>query len=182
MKNLLLLTVVLIAVSCGPRNANQDATPVEIAQLVAAPAEFENQQVQVTGVISHFCVHAGDKIMVSPAGCGGQGIIVMLGEHAAQFNAEMVGREITLTGLVTGAVDKAQVCAHAEKAEAACCQAEAPAEGCCKQKTEAEAAAAAAACAHDTVKVKDAAHACADKAKHEKKEKVIIELATFELN
>ncbi|HSV77295.1 MAG TPA: hypothetical protein VLH37_09730 [Bacteroidales bacterium] len=185
MKKLLFLAVVLIIAACAPR---QDATTVEIAQLIAAPADFENQQVEITGVISHFCMKAGDKIKVSTAD-GAQGVVVVLGEQAAEFNAEMVGREITLTGLVKAADCKATC----KKAEATCCQATPPAEGCCKQQPEvaaapaevavpAEAAAPAAACGQDTAKVKTEGHGCAAKAGcGEKKPKVVIELATFEL-
>jgi len=174
MKNLLFLAVVLIIAACAPR---QDATTVEIAQLISAPADFENQQVEITGVISHFCMKAGDKMKVSTAD-GAQGVVVVLGEQAAQFNAEMVGREITLTGLV-----KAAGCmATCKKAEATCCQATPPAEGCCKQKPEV-ATPPAVAYGQDTAKVKTVACGCAAKVGcGARKPKVFIELTTFDLN
>ena len=102
MKRLALVVLAaLFFVACGPRAAQMEGTQVEIAQLLSNPAEFENQQVQFTGVISHICKHAGDKIKVAVPGEEGQAIVVKLGELAAQFTPEMVGKEITLSGLVT---------------------------------------------------------------------------------
>lgn len=184
MKRLALVVLAaLFFVACGPRAAQMEGTQVEIAQLLSNPAEFENQQVQFTGVISHICKHAGDKIKVAVPGEEGQAIVVKLGELAAQFTPEMVGKEITLSGLVT-----TKTCAK-DHAAHGCGQAAPAAEGCCGTKPETccqQAAAAAPADAAtvpaepvaeavDTVAVQPKEKHCGEKAN------VYIQLSAFEV-
>lgn len=184
MKKLALVVLAaLFFVACGPRAAQMEGTQVEIAQLLSNPAEFENQQVQFTGVISHICKHAGDKIKVVAPGVEGQAIVVKLGELAAQFTPEMEGKEITLSGLVkakTCAKDHAaHGCAHAAPAAGGCCGTKP--ETCCQKAEVAPAADAATVPAQpvaeavDTAAVQPKEKACGAKAN------VYIELTAFEV-
>ena len=71
-----------------------------------------------------------DLYKVVAPGVEGQAIVVKLGELAAQFTPEMVGKEITVSGMVT-----TKTCAkdHAAKG---CGQAAHAADGCCGTKPE----------------------------------------------
>jgi len=177
----LVFLAALFFAACGPRAAQLEGTQVEIAQLVANPAELEGQQVQFTGVISRLCETAGDKIKVAAIDAPDQYVVVKLGEHAAQFTQEMVGKEISLSGLVkAGGCQKAAGCGAHTKAEGACCGTQ---PGTCCKPTDAAAPAAtpaapvadAAVAPVDTAAAAAAPKACKDKVK------VVIELTAFEV-
>jgi|GEM_PF-2328535 len=177
----LVILAALFFVACGPRAAQIEGTQVEIAQLLSNPAEFANQQVQFTGVITHICTHAGDKIKVVAPGVEGQAIVVKLGELATQFTPEMVGKEITLSGLV-----KAKTCAKDHAAEG--CGQAAPAAGdCCGTKPETCCQQAAAPADAATAPAQPVAEAVETVAVHPKekpcgvKANVYIELTAFEV-
>ncbi|HAJ99229.1 MAG TPA: hypothetical protein DCM62_04315 [Bacteroidales bacterium] len=187
----LVFLAALFFAACGPRAAQLEGTQVEIAQLVANPDELEGQQVQFTGVISRLCETAGDKIKVAAIDAPDQYVVVKLGEHAAQFTQEMVGQEISLSGLVKASgCQKAAGCGAHKKAEGACCGTQpgtccktadaaapaAPAATCgCGQAAAAAPVADAAVAPVDTVAAAAAPKACKDKVK------VVIELTAFEV-
>ena len=103
----LLLVAGLIFASCGQQGAKQEEAEVvmfEIADLVSTPMDYENQEVRIEGLINHLCRHSGDKLRLAEFGGEGLSIEVMLGEFASQFNPEMEGQELVVTGVLKTAV------------------------------------------------------------------------------
>ena len=102
-----LLVAGLIFAGCAQQGANQEEAEIvnyEIADLVSAPMDFENQEVRIEGFIHHMCRHSGDKLRLAELGGEGLSIEVMLGDFASQFNPEMEGKELVITGVLKTAV------------------------------------------------------------------------------
>ncbi|MEE4176922.1 MAG: hypothetical protein V2I46_05370 [Bacteroides sp.] len=103
----LLLFAGLFFASCGQQGAKQEEAEVAtigIAELVTTPMDFENQEVSIEGVINHMCRHSGDKLRLAEIGGEGLSIEVMLGEFASQFNPELEGKELAVTGILKTSV------------------------------------------------------------------------------
>ncbi len=92
----------LILFACGQQASKQDkvAETVAISTLMANPVDFENKEVRIEGIINHICRNSGDKMRVAETAGEGLSVMVMLGELAAQFNAEFEGKEISVVGVV----------------------------------------------------------------------------------
>jgi hypothetical protein len=99
---ILLLAVAFAVVSCQQAVKETDLTAetIEISQLVSEPMAFENQTVRFEGIISHVCRHSGDKMRIIQTDNDSFSILVLLGENASEFSAEMEGQEVVIFGIL----------------------------------------------------------------------------------
>lgn len=103
----LAMIAVFFFFGCGQQTATQEEAAIEtyeIAELISTPLDFEDQEVRIEGIISHICRHSGDKMRVAEIDGEGLSILVMLGDHASQFNPEFEGMEIALTGILKASI------------------------------------------------------------------------------
>jgi hypothetical protein len=98
---LMLLIAVGMFYACNQQAGQMTEQPVEvrpIAELVSNPMAFEDHQVKFEGMIGHVCRGSGDKMRVVQIDQDAYSILVMLGDMAGQFNPEMEGSEVVVTG------------------------------------------------------------------------------------
>ncbi len=69
-----------------------------IEELVASPAEYENQEVAITGMVTHVCRHGGQKCFVL-AGDGETQVRLVPGRDIDEFAIELEGSTIAVKGI-----------------------------------------------------------------------------------
>ncbi len=101
---LLLMAGAVMAAGCGSQDASrEDAAAVEdilrisVEELVTEPTRFGDRMVAVRGVLDHMCRTSGDKLRIKDE--SGLSVQVLLGEMANQFNVDMEGSLLAVTGV-----------------------------------------------------------------------------------
>jgi hypothetical protein len=98
---LLLLSVVIASCgNSGTKVENGEATVVEFASLIENPVQFENTDITITGKVVHVCTHSGKKMFIVGENPDIR-LFITAGEDIPQFPMELLGSEITVTGLLT---------------------------------------------------------------------------------
>jgi hypothetical protein len=108
MKKLILLfaAAALFMVSCnqaikGDKTTEQTKTEetvnATIEQLIASPADFENKEVVLSGMVTHVCKHGGQKCFVL-AQDGETQLRINVGASIDEFDVAMEGSTVEFTG------------------------------------------------------------------------------------
>jgi hypothetical protein len=119
----LFLFVVLPALvfACGNRQnqsqtADETVVVLTVDELMASPANYVDQEVVISGLITHVCKHGGQRCFVMGAS-DDVSIRVEAGDEIDAFKQEHVGDELQITGIFRLVpVDGGHVCSEDEKA------------------------------------------------------------------
>jgi len=98
---LLLLSVVIASCgNSGTKVENGEATVVEFASLIENPVQFENTEITITGKVVHVCTNSGKKMFIVGENPDIR-LFISAGDDIPKFPMELLGSEITVTGLLT---------------------------------------------------------------------------------
>lgn len=96
--------LVAFIVSCGQKAGEKtvESTIAEttVTEILNNPMEFNGKEVRITGLISHVCKHAGDKMRVMQEESE-LSVLVMLGDFTGQITPENEGQNVVLEGMIT---------------------------------------------------------------------------------
>lgn len=122
MRKLFILTlVVLFAVSCGSRQNQTQSTEetlqvMTVDELMVAAADHVDQEVVISGLITHVCKHGGQRCFVMGS-TDAVTIRVEAGDEIGSFKQEYVGSELQITGILRLVpVDGGHECSEGEVA------------------------------------------------------------------
>jgi hypothetical protein len=97
-----------MAVSCNQtekkENGNQEAVNTEkivsatIVELLAAPADYQDKEVAVSGMVTHVCRHGGQKCFIV-AEDGETQIRIVPGGEIDEFKVEIEGSTVAFKGI-----------------------------------------------------------------------------------
>jgi hypothetical protein len=126
LKKITVLAVIgLMIYSCGQVKEQEISAGADmklISELVSNPLEFDGEEVNFEGVITHICKHSGDKMRVNQVDDNDFSIMVMLEEFQTQFGPEFEGKRIKVLGLVKTQVMNAEAHDHEHGEEGhSCC-------------------------------------------------------------
>ena len=105
MKRLLfLLLMAVVAFSCGSRqnqtqNTENEPVVITVDELMASAADRVDQEVVISGLITHVCKHGGQRCFVMGA-TDDVVIRVEAGDAIDAFKQEFVGGELQITGIL----------------------------------------------------------------------------------
>lgn len=104
MKKLFILALLAgFIVSCAQKTEKKSEDTIlepTITELLSSPMDFEGAEVNMEGVISHVCKHAGDKMRVMQPDTE-LSVMVMLGEYTGVITPENEGQTVAFNGMVT---------------------------------------------------------------------------------
>lgn len=81
------------------KKAEETILEPTITELISNPMDYDGKEVAFTGVISHVCKHAGDKMRVMQEDTE-LSVLVMLGDYTGVITPENEGETVTVSGLV----------------------------------------------------------------------------------
>jgi hypothetical protein len=121
MRNLIILSVlVFLIVSCGERQNKTNSTEnvvlaITVDDLMASAVNFVDQEIVVSGLVTHVCKHGGQRCFVM--GSTDDVVIrVEAGDEIASFKQEHVGDKLQITGILRLVpVDGGHVCSEEEE-------------------------------------------------------------------
>lgn len=117
--SVLALLIFLIA-SCGQQAAEKTdeiaIVETNIVDLLSNPMDFDGNEIQFAGIISHVCTHSGDKMRVMNEESG-LSVLVMLGDYVGQITPETEGQEVVCNGLVAVSVKNMEALEEAHEHE-----------------------------------------------------------------
>ena len=106
-RSILMVLIAFLAVSCNQtakqEGDNQEASKTEqivsatIVELLAAPADYQDKEVAVSGMVTHVCRHGGQKCFIV-ADDGETQIRIVPGGDIDEFKVEMEGSTIAFKG------------------------------------------------------------------------------------
>jgi len=106
-RSILWVLIAFLAVSCNQtvnkEGDNQEASKTEqivsatIVELLAAPADYQDKAVAVSGMVTHVCRHGGQKCFIV-ADDGETQIRIVPGGDIDEFKVEMEGSTIAFKG------------------------------------------------------------------------------------
>lgn len=119
-RSILWVMIAFLAVSCNQttqsEGASEEATKTEqivsatILELLASPADYQDKQVAVSGMVTHVCRHGGQKCFIV-ADDGETQIRIVPGGDIDEFKIELEGSTVAFQG--TFKVQTAEVAAEA---------------------------------------------------------------------
>jgi hypothetical protein len=119
-RSILWVFIAFLAVSCNQtakqEGDNQEASKTEqivsatIVELLATPADYQDKEVAVSGMVTHVCRHGGQKCFIV-ADDGETQIRIVPGGDIDEFNIEMEGSTVAFKG--TFKVQTVEVAAEA---------------------------------------------------------------------
>jgi hypothetical protein len=121
MRKLFLFVVLTVLVfACGNRQnqiktAEDTVVVLTVDELMASPANYVDQEVVISGLITHVCKHGGQRCFVMGAS-DDVSIRVEAGDEIDAFKQEHVGDELKITGILRLVpVDGGHACSEDEK-------------------------------------------------------------------
>jgi hypothetical protein len=106
-RSILLVLIALLAISCKQtvksEGDNQEAAKTEhivsasILELLATPAEYQDKEVAVSGMVTHVCRHGGQKCFIV-ADDGETQMRIVPGGDIDEFKIELEGSTIAIKG------------------------------------------------------------------------------------
>ena len=107
-RSILWVFIAFLAVSCNQtakqEGDNQEASETEqivsatIVELLAAPADYQDKEVAVSGMVTHVCKHGGQKCFIV-ADDGETQIRIVPGGEIDEFKVEMEGSTVAFKGV-----------------------------------------------------------------------------------
>jgi len=107
-RSILWVFIAFLAVSCNQTTkteaGNEEATKTEtivsatIVELLATPADYQDKEVAVSGMVTHVCRHGGQKCFIV-ADDGETQIRIVPGGDIDEFNIEMEGSTVAFKGI-----------------------------------------------------------------------------------
>lgn len=107
-RSILWVLLAFLAVSCNQtvktEGDNQEAVKAEeivsasIVELLATPADYQDKEVAVSGMVTHVCRHGGQKCFIV-AEDGETQIRIVPGGDIDEFNIEMEGSTVAFKGV-----------------------------------------------------------------------------------
>jgi len=100
-----LLFVLSLLVSCGQESrksrntTDQELMPVTVNEIISDAGPFIDQAVTINGTVVHVCRHGGQRMFI----IGEQGedrVRITTGEDIAEFDIELEGETVEVTGIV----------------------------------------------------------------------------------
>lgn len=104
MKNTLFaLTLLSVLVSCTQSNTSQTDkikdVVFEVPELLAVAMDSLDKKIQISGLVTHVCSHSGRRCFIEDT-TGEHSIKIEASETLGQFSRELMGQQITVTGVV----------------------------------------------------------------------------------
>ncbi len=114
MKNYLFIIalIALFVTSCENSNKEADSkkvadnmtiveqiTPVSVANFEGKAGDFVGKKIELTGTVDHICKHGGQRLFLVSENSDAR-IKITPDEEIAAFNAELVGNNIVIVGIV----------------------------------------------------------------------------------
>jgi len=102
-RTIVLLLIVALAAACNQGEKKKNETEQEkiitaaIEDLVTHPADFQDHEVAISGMVTHVCRHGGQKCFVL-AGDGETQIRLVPGPGIDEFGIEMEGSSVAFRG------------------------------------------------------------------------------------
>jgi len=106
-RSILMVLIAFLAVSCNQtakqEGDNQEASKTEqivsatIVELLAAPADYQDKEVAVSGMVTHVCRHGGQKCFIL-ADDGETQIRIVPGGDIDEFKIELEGSMVAFKG------------------------------------------------------------------------------------
>ncbi|MDF1574128.1 MAG: OB-fold nucleic acid binding domain-containing protein [Bacteroidales bacterium] len=103
----LLIVIALLACSCNQSAKKEASTPetvqaekiisATLTELLAAPADYQDKEVAVSGMVTHVCRHGGQKCFIV-AEDGETQIRIVPGGGIDEFKIEMEGSTVAFKG------------------------------------------------------------------------------------
>lgn len=122
MRKLFFVTlVVILSVSCGsrqnqPKQAEETVQVMTVDELMEAAADRVDQEVVISGLITHVCKHGGQRCFVMGTS-DAVTIRVEAGDQIGSFKQEFVGSELQIAGILRLVpVDGGHECSEGEVA------------------------------------------------------------------
>ncbi|MCD4711292.1 MAG: OB-fold nucleic acid binding domain-containing protein [Bacteroidales bacterium] len=107
-RSILWIFIALLAVSCNQtakkEGVNPEAVKTEkivsatIVEILAAPADYKDKEVAISGMVTHVCRHGGQKCFIV-ADDGETQIRVVPGGEIDEFKVEIEGSTIAIKGI-----------------------------------------------------------------------------------
>jgi len=107
-RSILWVLIAFMAVSCNQtekkESGNQEAVNTEkivsatIVELLAAPADYQDKEVAVSGMVTHVCRHGGQKCFIV-AEDGETQIRIVPGGEIDEFKVEIEGSTVAFKGI-----------------------------------------------------------------------------------
>lgn len=104
-----ILTVAAVAtllIACNTENRKadiQNALKVDLATLETSASEFENQTIQVSGMVLHVCKHGGQKMFLTTDTTEAS-LLVRVGPSIPEFDVTLEGSNVEVTGKLVATV------------------------------------------------------------------------------
>ena len=89
--------------SCGQETRksgiDQDATPVTVSQFISDAGPFTDRAVRIQGTVVHVCRHGGQRMFIIGEE-GEERVRITTGENIPEFDIELEGETVEVTGIV----------------------------------------------------------------------------------
>jgi hypothetical protein len=105
-KILTIAAVMALLFACNTGNKNTDSQEVRnltIDAIQSSASEFENQTVQVTGMVLHVCKHGGQKMFLTTDSTE-TSLLVRVGPSIPEFEVTLEGSTVEVTGKLVATV------------------------------------------------------------------------------
>ena len=106
-KTLFILAIITMVSACNQTRENkstentqkQDITTVTVADVLATPEKFTDQEVEISGMVTHVCRHGGQKLFIINENPDAQ-LRVNVGGNLPEFDVALEGSNVQFTGFV----------------------------------------------------------------------------------
>ena len=105
-KILTVAAITMLLIACNTENRNtdvQDVRKLDIATLETSAGEFENQTIQVSGMVLHVCKHGGQKMFLTTDSTEAS-LLVRVGPSIPEFDVTLEGSNVEVTGTLVATV------------------------------------------------------------------------------
>ena len=99
------LFAVSLLASCGQQSkksetaSDQEILPISVADFLTDATAFVDQAVEINGTVVHVCRHGGQRLFIIGED-GKKRVRITTGEDIAEFDVELEGSRVQVTGLV----------------------------------------------------------------------------------
>jgi len=107
-RTILLMIIAILAFSCNQNVKKEGVTPeaekteqivsATVVELLASPAEYQDKEVAVSGMVTHVCRHGGQKCFIV-ADDGETQIRIVPGGEIDEFNIDLEGSTVAFKGI-----------------------------------------------------------------------------------
>jgi len=104
-KSIFLLFALSLLVSCGQGTKKNDTEtepeimPIAVGDFLSDAAPFVDQNVNISGTVVHVCRHGGQRMFIVGEN-GEERIRITTGDDIAEFDIELEGEKVEVTGIV----------------------------------------------------------------------------------